>query len=1062
MKRTFDNSVFGGQNTSGQISTGMMPTKDIVYYNTNMVNVQAIDTSTALGIECSFNQTRVLPIVGRTNRAEIAIKTVDVQTKALPMFQPQVLVGQNDINKLIYQVGLSATWRNGLISLPPDGSVIDTLFQNPVQLPDPLASYYGESTFLNSQGAFVSCSDSFNDTFDLTLLPSSVTHTALSVLFDYWQRKIFLTTPSKLFTTCLTPLVIPSVRQKIIRTSYVLTGNNVGKMIVEMSSNANFNKGDRVRFFGLVDDVFPLPQVRNVFATVLDKATADDQNSANLTANYPSVVLDYDWDTLSSVGFVPSVVVAPVYVLRFTVDDTTLVNVGQFILVKENVNTVLDSRVKNQFLQVVAKTSTIIECIITLTGTLPTSVATTLDLTRTFSTGYIINQTVLNGGHIEFLTDEAEFQPLSFIGTSQAESGTLILQCTAPTRLRQIGSGFFRGCTENGSTLTEEYPMNSAVKIVCTNLAAGTIDNVGGYYRIVKRSQVDIGVAVDLFELIPISRALIPGYTTGLQSKNFRMQLAPNFYALDTSATPVITSDSKPRYNFMRSVGFPPTQNIILSPPTYPPTATIPSNTWTRAYTVSWDFSAYRNLRWNPQNTTSATPSPPLLQQDFGNESSSSYYNCYEWNKFIGDSVNKGVQLCINDKFSDFENLESYSLNRQLSTVFTNYVKLFQDPIANFVYSATTVYQLGQIAISGTLNSSLVFASKLQHVGKPLPSTEESSTFWLFLGSVPYTTAVQNPQYALLVQHSINPFSNCTFVSASLNISDEVPGRVYTDLLLSFKPNATSFPVSNTKVLNFIPTPFFQTLAPEFYYDELTLLSYARFDGTGFGTVNTSQDLPQSTTALYNYKRRSWGHSGEQDADELMIFESNSSFKFLLDNFPSYCIAYEDTESQIRIGDNLPLIDYWIWDNSSLIDPRVGTGFYNISQSSESLSSCMSPVQSIVVVSENIPVYDELASPAFFLIDSSSPSFTNNATTVALTEKVIGEVFLQSTAPYNSRSVVHFREDELKFVSMLDTRSFKQLEYSLYYRHRITQQLVPLILTNYGSVNIKFVFRPIS
>jgi hypothetical protein len=122
----------------------------------------------------------------------------------------------------------------------------------------------------------------------------------------------------------------------------------------------------------------------------------------------------------------------------------------------------------------------------------------------------------------------------------------------------------------------------------------------------------------------------------------------------------------------------------------------------------------------------------------------------------------------------------------------------------------------------------------------------------------------------------------------------------------------------------------------------------------------------------------------------------------------------------------------------------------------------MSPVESIVVVSENVPVLEELASPASYLIDSDSTAYFARTDTVSLTNKIIGEIPLWNFAPYNVRSVIRYDANELHFSALLDTKTFKQLEYSLYYRHRITQQLVPLILSNYGSVNIKFVFRPIS
>jgi len=135
--------------------------------------------------------------------------------------------------------------------------------------------------------------------------------------------------------------------------------------------------------------------------------------------------------------------------------------------------------------------------------------------------------------------------------------------------------------------------------------------------------------------------------------------------------------------------------------------------------------------------------------------------------------------------------------------------------------------------------------------------------------------------------------------------------------------------------------------------------------------------------------------------------------------------------------------------------------FITISQTAESLSSCMSPIQSIVVVSENIPVLEQLASNVFFL-QSSESSTVSTVNVSGLTQKIIAEFFLPYTSPQSVRTAIKFEPVEMKFYTLLDTKTFKQLDYSLYYRHRITQELIPLIITNYGSVNIKFVFRPTS
>jgi len=1141
MKRTYDNSVSGGQNTGGQISTGQMATKDIVYFSTNMVNVQKEDNSTLHGIASTFNQTRVLPIVGRTNRAELAVQSIDIQTKTLPIFQPQVQLG-TDIDRLIYEVGLSSTWRNSVIRLPPDNSTLDILTIDPAEEPDSQSTYYGESTFLNEPNASLTVIDSYNTEIKLKLIPTSVTNTVLSVLFDHWMNFIindpFSNQRSLFKTTSLTPVVVPSVKQAILGSSYVASGANVGKLILELSSNVGFNTNDRVRLFGTVDRLNPNQKITKVFATVLDIAQYDAQSAANLTGTHASLVLDYPFYLAETRYFSFAPYINNQHYMTIGIgSDADIVSPGQTFIIREAPDQYgLDPRLKDVSFTVLYKNADSVTALITYTGTQPSVGpinAPSLQIITEFQGGYVINQSVSNGGHVEFLTNEYEFRPLTVQGMGQVyPDAVLSFEYFPLPSGTELDSGFFRGFG-NGTAQYLSCPVQITINPPSPGQSVNTALN--GIYRI---ARIDNNGSTFIFYLAPVNKTIpspIPFDQTGY---SFTMKLAPNYYTFDTSANEVIKPETSSRYQFMRSIGFTPTDTLVQGKSTYPPSASTPVHTWTRAYTVSWDFSAYRYLQWITQDYTATPPAPPIFKQDFGLESSSNYYNVYEWNKFISDCVNKASQLCINDTFSDEENVESFSLNKQLSTVFTNYVNIFSRPITSFLWSkdhlyniqnpisyvippintmvifnfASTVtfkpkqkviaslfgpgqldavytimsvtstsivvnntnnlpsssgvcdpgstigalgYKLGEIAVSGVSYTSFIFSATKDSTTQDLPKTPTSNPFWIFLGYVPYQTVDVDPI-------SVIPYSLCmtyTPYQISAKVVNGWNQRQYGSVLLGWNSNFDSSLYSTSA----ISTPIFKTAAPEFYYDNLTLLSYVKFDGTGFGTINVTQSqLPQSTISLYNYKRRSWGNQGVQNADEWLTFESNSSFKFLLDNFPSYCISYENTSSEIRTGEILPRIEYWVWDNSSLLDPRVGTGFYNIYQSSESLSSCMSPVQSIVVLSENIPVVDELASPLYYLTDSNSSSFSSRSDTVALTEKIITEIFTPMFSPQNSRSVIKYEADNLKYVSLLDTRLFKQLEYSLYYRHRITQELVPLILSNYGSVNIKFVFRPIS
>ena len=945
--------------------------------STNMVNIQREDHTNLHGIEATFSQTRVLPIVGKTSRADIALKSVDVQTKSLPIFQPQVQIG-TDINRLIYEIGLSATWRNSIFELPPDGSNIAPLIgdEGGTTNDDPASNTWAPSTFSNDPIASLPMIDSYNTITTLTLFPGGVKDTLLSILFDYWNGKVNVALYSSLRTTCLTPVVVGSRAQKILR-SEIVTIYGPDQLLLGVSSTDGFAVGDRVRLFGVTDLNEPQKKLRNVYATVY--SLIDSQLSPlsfNLELNSQALLLTYDFSS----------------------------------------------------------------------GT-------------PGNTGYVINEKVTNGGRIEFLTDEYEFRPLVMDGFSDTLATPNQIHLQNTVQAYENDYGFWRGYQPAfGQT---HNPFTSVVQISVLTGAPGTTPEqvaniakiVNGYYRIVSR------VGNDVY-YVPISKTF-PASAQSLFGWTFTVKLAPNFYTMDTQADELIDSvNTTNKYEFMRALGYTITDSLTIQTPTYPPTASATSKTWTRAYTVNWDFSAYRNLTWVPQDLTANLPRPPLQQQDFGGDSGAvTYYNVYEFNKFLNDCVNLGIQRTINDTVSEIANLGAFSLNSQLAVAYNAYTALFKFPVANFLWSPTETYVLGDLAVTGLTSTALAFVAIKSSPG-PIPRRPGSTHSWFFLGNVPYQTGEVTP-FALCIKFTQT--TNHTYTTAV--IEKGVPGRDYS---LVNQINVTPTSPSNEFLpfSSLIPVPVFITQAPTFYYNDSSpsLLCSLTYDGYGFGANSVNQiGISQSRVALYTYKRKSWGNQGASNADEWLTFESNTSFKFLLDNFPAYCTSYEDTLSELRAGVQFPNIEYWVWDHSKTsFDPRTGDSSYEVFQTSESMSSCMSPVQSIVVVGNNIPVLEELASPVSYLIDSDSSAFTNRSDTISLTQKVIGEVYPQTVAPYNSRSIVRFEMDVLHYNALLDTKLFKHLEYSLFYRHRITQELIPLVLSNYGSVNIKFVFRPIS
>jgi hypothetical protein len=1073
MKRSYDNAMPGPATTAGQISTGQTATKESVYMNTNMVNIQREDHTSAHGIVSDFQQTRILPIVGKTSRAEIALKSADVQTKTLPIFQPQVALGQ-DIDRLIYESGVSATYRNSILVLPPDNTTISTLLYegdvfDPVtggsvfRSSDLLAEYYGVSTFTNDISARLPMIDVYNKVYDLTLFPTTVVNTQLDVLFDYWKSVIIQGTTSQLRRTCLTPVVVGSVSQLIERFQLIPNGVYEGDLLVSVKDTTDYKIGDRVRFFGSIQTASPSTPLSNVFGTVLD-IVASDQQTSNDSSYLPALVIRYGFPGTSVIGtnftYSPGTPFDGISTITFSLADTRAFTIGSFANIVCELNPQINGL--HVVSQVTPGTVTIVYDIEAIVPT-PSSPAlftlTSQGITPTLQDGYLINQRVQDGGHIEFLTDMYEFRPVDLQGTNQPTyTGTLQLAYNGSVPLVE-NSGFLRGKFTTGTNHEMSAAVQLTVKSVVGNdptFLALYAKGYNGIYTVVASNPGNLNA----FELAPLS-IVLPTGAINLTDVMFTLSLAPNFYTMDTKADEIIELETESKLNFMRSLGYVPTLTLPVNQPTSPPTASRPTNTWLRAFQVDWDFSAYRNCQWVTQDTFSQKPRKPINQQDFGfDNGASTYYNVYEMNKFLNDCINPSIERCINDITYEIYDLEAFSLNMQLAAAHNAYKTLFTDLASEFVWSGFLTYLLGDLVVTSSNNGAWAFMAT-RTTTDVLPRTQTNSKSWYYLGVIPNQATNAIETYALTVEKTLLP---ADLRMMTMKILSGQPQTTYFGTLLSY--NQISFPPNinqpSTNQLTFTPT--FTTRAPTFHYNELTLLLSTKYDGYGFGTLNVNpSNKTQKQVSLYNYKRQSWGAQGFNNADENLIFESNTAFKFLLDNFPCYCTSYEDTLSELRSnGAKFPLISYWIWDTVSSVDPRVDTVPYEIYQTSESMSSCMSPVQSIVVVSDNIPVSEELSSPVNYLIDSESSSFSNRSDVTGLTQKIIGEIYLPFNTPFNVRSAVKYEADDLKFYALLDTKLFKQLEYSLYYRHRVAQQLVPLVLSNYGSVNIKFVFRPIS
>jgi len=964
---------------NGIVSAGLKRNLDDIYLDTNIVNLSNYDPSFHHGSEANFSSTRTQQIVGSTSKSEVGIVSADINTKSLPLFQPQVKQG-TDPDALVYEVGLSASWSGCLFnasieqtSAQCDNIIVDQQFVQPI--------FQSESpTFWNDKNASILFRDSYGLSIQMPIVPdttidfvtTSVEHTLLQFVL-YWMNVISY---HPLRLTCLDAVLTPSVYTPIVGFGpAVTTSTSMGATTrtkigtyVLINDPTGFNVGDRIRVFGTWQP---------------NSTTAE--NASNVNRNgYGEIGAIWKYSDLASKSIVNEQNYPPT-VATFEVNR-------EWYLSSQNVYAIF---ITND------------------------SWATGFTKDSPWCRGgYLINQqTDSSGGKINFLTDTFKWRPR----TSTTVSSTTDVFVLDMLYDESLPFGYadvpFGG---------QQQP-EVVFQITCDSLPYMS----GLYKRASNPEAIQGGVRVSFK---PLNHVLTSGVSAGVSA---HVQVAPNGYTFVTELTgsyPHTTADTN-ALSFMRTMGFKPETSSTVTVASYPPTATKPQNSWRRAYSADFTFSSYQGLKWTTQDIA-PTPNPPKTIQDFVTNSGT-YYNVYDINRFLIDSVNPAFQaILFDDTPNTVESMDDFSLQRQLTVTSERYQYSFATPLNQQIWSGSTTYQK---ASSVVIKNGRIYLANRTHSSVD-PEQDFTHTYWRDIGVAK------------------------TYTTRDFNLVFSDSGGVSRFICSGFS--------SVYERINPTNKPIFVTNPPRFSYTPLTgLISYSA-DSYSFGDTfnNKTIDTPAGYSMDYfNTNYSSWGYqngSGNSQGEEHFIIESNSSFKFLADNFPVYAVNYVEPTT----NDNLI---YWVWSTYSTdntLSSITGTEGNNsgldypkrvFTQSFESLSSSLCPVQSIVVVSKSTPVVPSLISPPQFVSDTNS-TLVSSQTISGETQNIIGEFFIDPATLFSTRSIIRYRTESPCFYSMQNAKVFKQFDYSIYYRHRITQQLVPLILTNYGSAHIKFVFRPTS
>jgi len=924
-------------NRDQAISAGLVQVSNETYLTTNIVNISTFDGTPQHGLQANFNQNRTTQIIGNTSSSEIAISSAEIQTKTLPVFQPQVKIG-SDPDQLIYEVGYSSVWSGCLLNGAQPGSV-SSILTDDTQAQIQRQTLGGSVTFQNDYSA-VSVSDAYNNSFTLYSMDPEVKHTLLKAFIDYHvssSNALFQNTP-------LEPVYIPSTYTPIIamgplRTEAAPTATPSGTYVA-VKDATGFSIGQRVHFYGT-------------------SSTADNKEYSV-------------YGVIKSICLYSDLIVSGA--MKAPSDAPNLTNTTVLLF------DLLSGMAYTEF----------------RTG------------------GYLINTHIDDdGGRIQFLTDQYEFRQktATLISSSNATTSSS-LTITLTDADNTSGKGFLR---------KSNWP-------VPVELFSTTQQQLNGLYYISTITGGGGTAYTLVLKPINVTAATVASYS----SATAILKLAPNGYTVDCRTTNSTTA------TFLNCVGFTPTDDYEICVPEYPPVMTPTMRSFKRAYSVEIPLSAYRNLRWQTQDVD-VTAGPPTIQQDFGTDSGSTYYNVYDFQQFINQSVNPALTSLITNPEINLllpappalpplqqQTLEEQSLNVQLKFVAAAYQKAFRVDPATLVFDSTVSYNFGDCVIF----NGFVWTPQVRYLRNLAPSLDNAN--WYRIGDAPRTTA--KSKNLVFSYNSAN--TQMTFTCADVVNTGTIPEKV-----------------------RYLPIPVFKTRPLQFSYDGITNLLKYNADPLGFGMtysyglLDSINPSDKYTRSLQNSNYASWGKKNAtgQGADETFEFESNSSFKFLFDNFPTNAIRYVEPTTN-------GLLVYWTWSQFREFNLfKIPDGYYI--QSSESLSSAVSPIQSIVILSKSIPVVQTLLSPATVLSDTNA-SLVNSVGTVGDSDSILGEFYIAPGMLSSCRSVIRYQPEQVTYYSLQSTKTFTQFDCIVCYRHRITQKLVPLNLSNYGSVNIKFVFKP--
>jgi hypothetical protein len=132
-------------------------------------------------------------------------------------------------------------------------------------------------------------------------------------------------------------------------------------------------------------------------------------------------------------------------------------------------------------------------------------------------------------------------------------------------------------------------------------------------------------------------------------------------------------------------------------------------------------------------------------------------------------------------------------------------------------------------------------------------------------------------------------------------------------------------------------------------------------------------------------------------------------------------------------------------------------GYYTLVQDFESVSTLWSPCSSIVFCSNLLPVVNELtANP----VRANESNFQGNASSASNFQPIVSDLAVYTDTPFEYTNMIFYSPSAEYRLSSFARSSvpINAYEFTVFWKHRLTGDLIPLRLYNLSSVHLKVMF----